>query len=293
VAASPEGASGIAVSAFAFSTVIFTPVSKWLMTLHTVGSVVNFKPVFLTLSVVFFLAGMLGTLFVRLPGEAYLKSLPAEPVCTKVFTGKNLTLGQAMKTLPFWCIFLEILFINGTWTLAVPLIVDQGIKHGLTEAAAVATLTVTGIFNAGGRLVMAVVSDKLGRTFTIIILAVLTLFGSVLMILGVPGFGYTAAVCIIAFGYGGPASINAAFTTDFFGPENSGTNYGAAMLALGFSSVLFNSVSAHFLKGNFTKTFIMAAATAVIPILLMLLVSRAEQIEGAKKFKPKIIRNTP
>ncbi|SHI11128.1 MFS transporter, OFA family, oxalate/formate antiporter [Sporobacter termitidis DSM 10068] len=265
-------ASGIAVSAFAFSTVIFTPVSNALMDAHKVDGIVSFQPVFITLAVVFFVAGIIGTFLVRLPDEEYLRQLPAAPASAKVYTGKNCTLGQAMKTVPFWCIFLEILFINGTWTLSVPLIVDQGMRHGLTEAAAVLTLTITGVFNAGGRLIMATVSDKLGRTNTIIVLSVLTLIGAGLMIVGVPGFGFAVAICIIAFGYGGPASTNAAFTTDFFGPKNSGTNYGVAMLALGISSILFNTISAQFLKGDFTKTYIMAAITAIIPVILMLII---------------------
>jgi OFA family oxalate/formate antiporter-like MFS transporter len=141
----------------------------------------------------------------------------------------------------------------------------------------VAVLTITGIFNAGGRLIMATVSDKLGRTSTIIVLSVLTLIGAGLMILGVPGIGFAIAICIIAFGYGGPASTNAAFTTDFFGPKNSGTNYGVAMLALGVSSILFNTISANFLKGDFTKTYIMAAISAVIPIILMLIINKHQK----------------
>lgn len=273
-------ASGMAVSAFAFSTVIFTPVSNALMAANKVSVVVdgatklvvNFQPVFMTLAIVFFVAGIIGTLLVKLPSAEYLKTLPVMPTATKISTGRNYTLGQAMRTLPFWCIFLEILFINGTWTLSVPLIVDQGIKHGLEAAAAVTVLTITGIFNAGGRLIMATVSDKLGRTNTIIVLSVLTLIGAGLMISGVTGIGFAIAICIIAFGYGGPASTNAAFTTDFFGPKYSGTNYGVAMLALGFSSIIFNTISTQFLKGDFTKTYIMAAITTVIPIILMLLV---------------------
>lgn len=279
-------ASGLAVSAFAFSTVIFTPVSNWLMEKYQTGSVmidnkpvmlVDFQPVFMTLAIVFFIAGIIGTFLVRLPDEAYLKQLPASPASAKVFTGKNYTLSQAMKTVPFWCIFLEILFINGTWTLAVPLIVPEGVKHGLTPEVAVAVLTVTGIFNAGGRLIMATVSDKLGRTTTIIILSVLTCIGAGLMIAGVTGFGFAIAICIIAFGYGGPASTNAAFTTDFFGPKNSGTNYGVAMLALGFSSILFNTISTQLLKDNFQATFVMAAISAVIPIILMVIINREQK----------------
>lgn len=267
-------ASGMAVSAFAFSTVIFTPVSQALMKSHTVDGIVNFKPVFLTLAAVFLVAGIIGTLLVKLPDAAYIKALPAAPVSTKVFTGKNYTLAQAMKTLPFWCIFLELLFINGTWTLSIPLIKNLGMQRGLTEAAALLVLSITGIFNAGGRLIMATLSDKIGRTTTIIVLSVLTFIGAVLMILNVQGAGFIIAICIIAFGYGGPASVNAAITTDFFGPKNSGTNYGVAMLALGFSSVLFNTISSKVLQGDPTKTYIMAACTAIIPIIMMLIINK-------------------
>ncbi len=267
-------ASGLTVSAFAFSTVIFAPVSNALMQAHTVDGIVNFKPVFLTLAVVFLIAGLIGCVFVRLPDEEYKKKLPATPVSSKVHTGKECTLGQAMKTLPFWCIFLELLFINGTWTLSIPLIKGLGIERGLTEAAAILTLSITGIFNAGGRLIMATLSDKIGRTTTIIVLSVLTFIGAGLIMLGVQGAGFIVAICIIAFGYGGPASTNAAFTTDFFGAKNSGTNYGVIMLALGFSSVMFNTISAHVLQGDVTKTYTMAAASAIIPIILMLIINR-------------------
>ncbi len=266
-------ASGLTVSAFAFSTVVFAPVSNWLMNMHTVNGIVDFKPVFLTLAGVFLVAGIVGCILVKLPDEAYKKTLPDAPVSAKVHTGKDCTLGQAIKTLPFWCIFLELLFINGTWTLSIPLIKNLGIDRGLTETAAIATLSITGIFNAGGRLIMATISDKIGRTTTIIVLSVLTFIGAALIMLGVQGAGFIIAICVIAFGYGGPASTNAAFTTDFFGAKNSGTNYGVIMLALGFSSVLFNTISAHVLQGDVTKTYMMAAASAVIPIIMMIIIN--------------------
>ena len=55
-------ASGLSVSAFAFSTVIFTPVSNALMNANRVEGVVQFKPVFRIRGGVFFVAGMIGTL---------------------------------------------------------------------------------------------------------------------------------------------------------------------------------------------------------------------------------------
>lgn len=266
-------ASGLSVSAFAFSTVIFTPVSQALMSANTVNGVVNFQPVFLTLAAVFLIVGLLATIFVRLPDAAYLQTLPETPVSAKIFTGRNFTLVEAMKKPIFWFIFIELLFINGTWTLSIPLIKNLGMARGLSESIAILVVSLTGVFNAGGRLIMAALSDKLGRTTTIIILSVLTFVGAVFMIMNAQGAGFIIAICIIAFGYGGPASTNAAFTTDFFGPKNSGTNYGVIMLALGFSSVMFNTISAYVLKGDVTLTYMMAAASALVPILMMVLIN--------------------
>ncbi len=274
-------ASGLAVSAFAFSTVIFTPISQALMAANTVTGFVNFKPVFLTLSTVFLVFGLVGTFFIKLPTAEYLRSLPTTPTSGKIFTGRNFTLFEAMKKPVFWLIFIELLFINGTWTLSIPLIKNLGMQRGLSEAAAIAVVSLTGFFNAAGRLVMATVSDKLGRVSTIIILSVLTFVGAILMILNVPGAGFIVAISIIAFGYGGPASTNAALVTDFFGPKNSGTNYGVIMLALGFSSVLFNTISSYFLKGDVTKTYIMAAASAIVPIIMMIIINaRMKKVKG-------------
>jgi OFA family oxalate/formate antiporter-like MFS transporter len=274
-------ASGLAVSAFAFSTVIFTPVSQALMAANTVNGVVNFKPVFTTLATVFLFVGIVGTFFIKLPTAEYLKFLPTAPVSDKIFTGRNFTLSEAMKKPTFWLIFIELLFINGTWTLSIPLIKNLGIQRGLSEAAAILIVSLTGVFNAAGRLIMAAVSDKLGRLLTIIILSVMTFIGAILMILNAPGTGFVIAICIIAFGYGGPASTNAALTADFFGPKNSGTNYGVIMLALGFSSVLFNSISSYFLHCDVTKTYIMAAVTAIVPVIMIIIINaRMKKVKG-------------
>jgi len=239
----------------------------------TTDGIVNFQPVFFILAGVFFVLGIIACMFVRLPNDEYINKLkPASSGAKTITAEKNYTLGQAMKTLPFWCIFLSIFFINGTWNLTVPLIKDLGQERGLTEAMAVFCVSFTGIPNAAGRLIMATLSDKIGRTLTMCILAVMTLIGAILMTF-VGGIPYIITVALIAFAYGGPSALNAALTTDFFGPKYSGTNYGVVMLALGFSSVFFNMISNTVLGGNPVPTFIMAAVTAIVPIFLMMIIN--------------------
>ena len=274
-------ASGLACSAFGLSTVIFTPVSNALMKANMDGAgIVNFVPVFLTLGIVFAVLGFAACLFISLPDEEYIAGLhlPARAVSVNV----DFTLGQAIRLPAFWALFFSIFFINGTWNLCVPLIKDLGMVRGLSESLAIACVSFTGITNAAGRLIMASLSDKIGRTNTMYVLCGLTLLGAILMTF-IGGIGYFITIAIIAFAYGGPSALNAALSTDLFGPKNSGTNYGVAMLALGFSSIFFNWVSATFLHASvdaaagtatgIMSTFIMGAVTAIIPVFLMMYIN--------------------
>ena len=268
-------ASGLACSAFGLSTVVFTPVSSWLMNLNKdANGIVNFVPVFLTLAIVFAVLGLVACCFISMPGEEYLASLHLPKAAVSGAT--NFTLGQAMKKPAFWALFFSIFFINGTWNLCVPLIKDLGMQRGLVEATAIACVSFTGITNAAGRLIMATLSDKVGRTNTMYILCGITMVGAILMTF-IGGYGYFVTIALIAFAYGGPSALNAALCTDLFGPKNSGTNYGVAMLSLGFSSIFFNWVSGNILHAtveNVTSTFIMGAVTAVIPVFLMMYINR-------------------
>ncbi len=275
-------ASGLACSAFGLSTVIFTPVSTALMDVfRNTDGIVNFTPVFLILAGVFAVLGIVACFFISLPDDAYIAglNLPKAAISGNV----NYTLPQAMKKPAFWALFFSIFFINGTWNLCVPLIKDLGIVRGLTPSVAVACVSFTGITNAAGRLIMASLSDKVGRSNTMHILCIITLIGAVLMTF-ITGYGYFVTIALIAFAYGGPSALNAALCTDLFGPKNSGSNYGVAMTALGFSSIFFNFIANNIIKASvdvsagtatgIAATFIMGAVTAIIPVFLMIYIDR-------------------
>ncbi len=218
-------ASGLACGAFGLSTVVFTPVSNALMNLFTTDGVVNFTPVFLILAIVFAVIGLIASAFVNLPSEEYIASLNLpESVASDA---ESLTLGQSIRKPAFWCLFFSIFFINGTWNLCVPLIKDLGVARGLTDAAAVACVSFTGITNALGRIVMSTASDKLGRDNTMQILSGLTFVGAILTTF-ITGWGYFITIAVIAFAYSGPSAVNAALRTALSGPKHSSTNYGDA-----------------------------------------------------------------
>ena len=256
-------ASGLACGAFGLSTVVFTPVSNLLMNANmNEAGVVNFVPVFLILGIVFAVLGFVACIFVSLPGEEYIAglNLPAKAVSSNV----NFTLGQAIRKPAFWALFFSIFFINGTWNLCVPLIRETARYcspcrnntelSGLTVLNKPASFPVS-VIGAPSALkrqrispCMAWLSDKIGRTNAMYILCGLTLLGAVLMTF-IGGMGYFVTIAIIAFAYGGPSALNAALSTDLFGPKNSGANYGVVMTGLGFSSIVFNAISKNILHG--------------------------------------------
>lgn len=262
-------ASGLAVSAFGFSTVIFSPVSSALLGVMTLPATLR------TLAIVFLIVGLVACMFISLPDESYLKGLNLPAAAT---AARNLTLGQAIKTAPFWLLFLSIFFINGTWNMLTPLINGLGLERGLSASMAVLTVSLTGLTNAIGRLSMATISDKIGRGNALYILGVLMAVCALCLIFA-PGYFYMVVVLLTAFAYGGPSAINPAFSTDFFGPKYSGSNYGVIMLALGFSSVFFNAISnsMYAATGAYTLTFIMGAVTAVISIVLTWIIVRFQK----------------
>lgn len=262
-------ASGLAVSAFGFSTVIFSPVSSALLGVMTLPATLR------TLAIVFLIVGLVACMFISLPDERYLKGLNLPAAAT---AARNLTLGQAIKTAPFWLLFLSIFFINGTWNMLTPLINGLGLERGLSASMAVLTVSLTGLTNAIGRLSMATISDKIGRGNALYILGVLMAVCALCLIFA-PGYFYMVVVLLTAFAYGGPSAINPAFSTDFFGPKYSGSNYGVIMLALGFSSVFFNAISnsMYAATGAYTLTFIMGAVSAVISIVLTWIIVRFQK----------------
>lgn len=261
-------ASGLGASAFGLSTVIFAPIIDGLLAINGLSKTL------LILAIIFLAVGIIACMFISLPDEAYLSSLHQAIEVSPIHnTDSSKPLSQAARTVPFWLLFLGCFLYNGTWNMLTPLIKSLGTARGLTAGLATLCVSLTGLTNAAGRLFMASLSDRLGRIPTLVILCAMTLLGGLLLIF-VGGPIYFVVVLIVAFAYGGPAAINPATSTDFFGPKYSGSNYGVIMLALGLSSVVFNAISntLYAVTGAYTLTFIMGAVTAVFSIGIYLAV---------------------
>ena len=254
-------ASGMAVSAFGLSTVVFSPLSSRML------DFLSLPITFRRLSILFCAVGLAACGFIRLPDSNRPTSFP-QPETEEENEHKNL--GQAIRTAPFWYLFLTVFFINGTWNIAVPLIKGLGMARGLSQGSALLTVSLTGLTSAAGRLSVAALSDRIGRTLSITLMAIVTMLCSVLLIF-VEGHAYLLIILLAAFAYGGAAAIGPAICTDLFGSRYSGRNFGVIMLALGLSSVVFNLVSNTLCAAarTYTLSFVIGALSAAVSIVLL------------------------
>ena len=260
--------TGLGAGSFALSTVVLSPFAAWLLKIFTVTATLRI------IAVCTFSLSLAACLFIRMPDEAFRTAHPfREP--GKVQCPVNMNLTEAMRIPSFWILFLCMFFYNGAWNMLTPLIKGLGMERGLTEGAAIACLSLTGLANALGRIGMSVVSDRIGRYGTMIVLCSLTGLSSA-AVATVPGAGFFFMVLLLAFAYGGPAAVFPALCTDLFGPEFAGRNYGFICFGLGLSSLTFNALSNVLYSsfGNYIPTFLTGTASAMITLALVLLIRR-------------------
>lgn len=263
-------AAGIAAGAFGFSVVILSPVAEALI------AAVGLPGAFRILGAVFLALTLTASCLVSDPPEPGVDGVaagagpPAEP--------RQYRPREVLASPIFWCAFFCLFFEVAAWVVILPVIKTLALARGMSREAALAAVMVTGIANASGRIVSAWVSDRIGRTRTVIVLCLLTCGASLWMITAA-GAPYVIAVFLIAFAYGGPSGVFPPLVREVFGQRHGGTNFGMVLMALGFSSLVFSRVSGLLsaggaATGDYSASFYLTAALGAAAAGFMLGVER-------------------
>lgn len=164
-------------------------------------------------------------------------------------------------------------------------LIDAAVKTGATLDAELKALCSTkgltavgvlSIFNAMGRIVWGLVSDKLGRTASFV---VMFLFQAVAMaLIGMVSTDmalYTIA-SIIGFNYGGIFALFPSATADLFGARNVGANYGWLFTSYGIAGVIGIAAGnvAKTTTGSYSAAFVLAAVLCVVSAGLAVVLAR-------------------
>ena len=232
--------AGIVVAGFGLASVYIAPLANFMIAKFGLSqSMLIFGVAFM--AVVCTLA-----MFLKNPPEGYV---PADAAPTKKVADAppappvNYSPMDMLKTGAFYKLWF-MYFIGAGAALIIIGSVAGMAKQSMGDLAWI-VVALMAVGNAGGRVVAGVVSDKIGRPRTLLImmsLQAMVIF-SLLFIGQSEAILLAAAATMIGFNYGTNLSLFPSATKDYFGLKNFGINYGLIFSAWGIGGFIFPRVS--------------------------------------------------
>jgi OFA family oxalate/formate antiporter-like MFS transporter len=223
--------TGIVVAALGFGGLIFTPLAR--MWVAEYGVLVTFQ----IFSVIFFVVTMGCGFFFRIPQPGFAPAGWKPSVAAAAgMAAVPYTASEASKTWQFWVMGLVLGMACSTGLMIIPFAKVLGLQGGLTDAVATSAVMVIAAANSGGRLFWGAMSDKLGRTKTILML--LLIAGTCMLFLAAAKeYTILGLIFVIALSYGGYLGVFPALVADYFGTKAAGMIYGLLLLFFGVAAV--------------------------------------------------------
>jgi MFS family permease len=259
--------TGIVVAGFGIAPVYIAPLSKYLLANY--GISLSFRILGGLFLVV---AGGAAQFIVNPPSPAPAKSSPATPSGGSAST-KDKTWREVLKTGVFYSLFLQYacaatagLMIIGHIAKIVATQSGNTIKSGFLFVAVLA------IFNAGGRILAGLLSDKIGRVSAMAFVFTMqcVVMFSFDRLTTMPAL--LVGTALVGFNYGACLSLFPATAADYWGTKNLGLNYGILFVAWGVGGVLGPLLAGAVAdaSGSYTAAYRIAAGLLAVAAFLAL-----------------------
>jgi MFS family permease len=238
-------ATGLAIMGFGGGAMIGGPLADVLMKRFATSSSVGVWQTFVVFGAIYFVAMMAGAFGYRLPAPGWAPAGWTPPAHAQAAAAAgSVPVDIAWKTPQFWLLW-AVLCLNvtagiGVLGIASPMI--QEIFKGRVTASAAAGFTgLLSLFNIGGRIFWASLSDRIGRKATYTVFFAL----GVLLYASAPTAGasgslalFVAIFCIILTMYGGGFATIPAYLADLFGVGHVSAIHGRLLTAWSTAGIL-------------------------------------------------------
>jgi MFS family permease len=244
----PGLATGNAIMGFGGGALIGAPLAVALIKHYSTPTFVGVAPTMLTMGAIYLAFMLVGAFIVRVPAPDWKPAGFVEDAKPrKLVTTQNVLVGRAVATPQFYLLW-AVLFVNVTAGISVlgqaslmiqemfPAKFPQGTPAIVAASAAVAGgfVGLLSLFNMGGRIVWASLSDVIGRKATYAVFFVL----GILLYASIPSLGRAGnlTLFVLCYGliismYGGAFATIPAYLRDLFGTINVGAIHGRLLTA--------------------------------------------------------------
>ncbi len=230
-------ATGMAVMGFGAGALITAPIAANLM--QSIG----ISATFYILGASYFIFMMLGASYIAPPPEGWMPATMKKDIASgkKVIKKdlSQLTAREAVRTRRFWMLWTMML-INTTAGIMMISVASPMAQEvvGLSAAAAATMVGLMGIFNGGGRLGWAAISDYIGRPTVFMIFFILQIIAFITFPAITNILIFQALIFIVVSCYGGGFSNLPAYIGDLFGTKQLGAIHGYLLTTWSIGGIL-------------------------------------------------------
>ncbi|UTX67190.1 MFS transporter [Streptococcus oralis] len=258
-------ASGILTGGMGFAAVIASPVASNLIQKQDAFFA------FRTIGLVYIVVIICAIFFIKAAPSGYQPAGWKAPVQTKQGpTNKN---WKQMLQSPLFYIIISMFFVgafSGLMIASQASPIGQSM-FGLSAGTAALYVSLYSIANSSGRFIWGSLSDKIGRSKTLLIIysvIVLALFSLTI----VPGqLGFTLGIIGLGICFGGVMGVFPSIVMENYGPANQGVNYGIVFTGYSLAAFFAPKVAVQMAmanNGNYSVAFYVAIALAFIGLML-------------------------
>ncbi|MDD4923083.1 MAG: OFA family MFS transporter [Bacteroidales bacterium] len=220
--------SGIVVSGVGLSPVYMAPITNMLLKSHTIEETFLYLGIFSLIGIVIL------AMFMKNPPAGYVPESVSKKPATKA---NDFSWQEMVKTRPFWLLWIAFL-MGGTAGLMLIGHITSIAKVQANWEGGYLLVVILALFNALGRVSGGILSDKIGRTTSMLIfflvqavnMFLFSYYQSVPMLI--------AGTVVAGWAYGALFALFPAATGDFFGMKNFGVNYGLIFCGWGVGGVV-------------------------------------------------------
>ncbi|MCL2407179.1 MAG: OFA family MFS transporter [Defluviitaleaceae bacterium] len=275
--------SGFVIGGFGLAAVVFAPVVNWLLAAEypfIFGASNNVEHTFIALGTAMMVISISLAQFIKNPPVGYV---PSEPKKMKAKTSKSapvrdFTWGEMIKTRRFVIMFVIFMLGATTGLMILGALGDIAREQitGISGETVAFLVAFMAAMNFIGRIIGGMLSDRIGRTNTLMLIFALQTVNMVLfqfystqtlLIIGIIGAGFC---------FGAVLAIFPALTADQFGLKNYGLNYGIVYLAWGIAGFILPPIgnAIYDANGNFHMVYIISAIISAVVLCITFMLKK-------------------
>ncbi len=213
-------------------------------------------------------------IFIKAPGKNVKLPLPKakNKSSQESFEPRDYKPSEMVRRFTFWRAFAALVCLTAAGSSVINIAKDLALSQGAGAVLATTLVGVLAVCNGLGRIIIGAIFDYMGRRFTMILAAAVTIAATAVNLAAVLLSSLPLCIiglCITGLSYGTSPTVSSAFSMSFYGKKYFATNLSIMNFNLMLASFVATGVSLlQTATGGYVVPFVMLLCLAVMALIL-------------------------